>query len=207
MHRRFRLVGWHRGLFLWLVLLCMPAQALAAESARQYLAQHIAFELAATGGWRAGWADERDPGFHSAGGGAEINIGLELENGLGFLIGGRALFQRRFGQDLQSSGTYAEAIGQAIVQLRISDWVRIGLGATGGRLWRCCQAEAESPATSGLIFGGFLRVGLDVLPRNGLPPAFSLWLRLELDGLKPEDPMAVLPAVSMNLAVGLGLRL
>jgi len=198
-----------RALALVLCALFMGLSAKAAQAAEpgRFLAEHLSVELAAVGGWRVSWADERNPGFHIGGGGGEVNIGLELENGLGFLIGGRVLFERHLTQETPQSGTYADMLGQVLAQLRFSDWVRVGLGATAGRLWRCCGAEVESSATSALLFGGFLRVGVDFLPRASLPRALSLWLRMEVDGHKPEDAMSLLPAVSLNLAVGIGLRL
>lgn len=196
-----------------LVFLCGVFWALGAaraevvESSGRFVREHLAFEVSAVGGFRSAWADERNPGFHLAGGGAEVNIGLELENGLGFLIGGRALFAQHLGEAHALDGTYAEASGQALMQLRVSEWVRIGLGATTGQLFRCCSAEVKSPATSALLYGGFLRVGVDFLPRLTLPRAFSLWLRLDVNGQRPEDEMTLLPAVTMNMTVAIGMRL
>lgn len=187
--------------------LCFSMRSAHAIEAKRFLADHLTMEIAGVGSWRSSWADERNPGFHVAGGGAELNFGLELDNGLGVLIGGRALFGRHIGEDEQLSGLFVEASGQAIVQLRVSDWVRVGLGATGGRLWRCCGPDIESPPTSELLFGGFLRVGVDYLPRTSLPRALSIWLRLGVDGSRPDDPMSLLPGVSMNMAVGMGMRL
>jgi hypothetical protein len=187
--------------------LCFSIRGAQAIEAKRFLADHLTLELAAVGSWRSSWAEERNPGFHVGGGGAELNFGLELDNGFGVLIGGRALFGRHIGQDEQLSGLFTEASGQAIAQLRVSDWVRVGLGATGGRLWRCCGPEVESPPTSELLFGGFLRVSVDYLPRTSLPRALSIWLRLGIDGSRPDDALSLLPAVSMNMAVGMGIRL
>ena len=189
---------------LW--ALSFSTSAHAAEPKR-FLADHLTLEVAAIGSWRSSWAEERNPGFHLGGGGGEINLGLELDNGLGILIGGRTLWSKHLSDDEQLRGTFAEAVGQAIVQLRVSDWVRMGLGATAGRLWRCCGADVESPLTGALLFGGFLRVGVDFLPRTSLPRALGLWLRLGIDGHRAEDAMSLLPSVSMNLAVGVGIRL
>lgn len=176
------------------------------ESGR-FVAQHLTFEAAAVGTWRTSWAEENNPGFHLAGGGGEINIGLELDSGLAVLIGGRALFYSHLGQSDQLNGTYIEAAGQAIIQLRISDWVRIGLGATTGELFRCCGDGVQTAATSVLLYGGFLRVGVDFLPRQSLPRALSLWMRLGIEGQRPDAEMTLMPSVSMNMAVGLGIRL
>lgn len=193
--------------FLVLVgILCSAAPAAAVEP-RRFFAEHLTLELAAVGSWRSSWAEERNPGFHIGGGGGEINFGLELDNRLGFLIGGRALFGKQLSRDGELSGTYADVVGQAIVQLGVSDVVRLGLGATAGRLWRCCGEGVETPSTSTLIFGGFLRVGVDFLPRTSLPRGISLWFRLGIDGHRLEDVMSLLPGVSMNMAVGVGMRL
>jgi hypothetical protein len=186
-----------------LCLLCAHP-AVAAESER-FVAEHLAFEVAGVVAWRSAWADERNPGFQLAGGGPEVNIGLEFDNGLGVLLGGRALFSRHLGADPALEGTFAEAVGQLIGILRISDWVRLGLGGEAGRLWQCCGSD--SPANAALLFGGFLRVGVDFLPRTTLPRALSLWLRLGIDGHRLADSQSQLPSASMNLAVGLGLRL
>jgi hypothetical protein len=191
---------------LVLSLVSVETKAAGAEAGR-YLAEHLAFELAGVGSWRASWADNRNPGFQIAGGGAEMNLGMEFDNGLGFLIGTRALFQSHLGADQDLDGTYAEVLGQALGQLRITDWVRVGLGANAGRLWRCCSADVMSSATSSLLFGGFLRVGVDFLPLSGLPRALTLWLRVGVDGHLTEDPSSLLPTVSMNMALGLGMRL
>lgn len=190
-------------LLLGALLAGRPAQA--AEAGR-FLAEHLAFEVAGVGAWRGSWADERSPGFHIAGGGGELNIGLEFDNGLGFLIGGRALFEAHLGADTQQDVTYTDVVGQVIGILRISDWVRVGLGANVGRLWPCCSLDG-TPAQSSLVAGGFLRVGVDFLPRTSLPRALSLWLRLGIDGHRPDDVMTVHPDVSMSLAVGVGMRL
>ena len=187
-------------------MLCSIAPA-SAEETRGFLRDHLTLEAAAVGGWRSSWAEENNPGFHVAGGGGEINIGLELDNGFGVLIGTRALFGKHLGNEDQLSGAYTDVVGQAIALLRVSDWVRIGLGADAGRLWRCCGADVETANTSSLLFGGFLRVGVDFLPRTSLPRALSLWLRLGVDGHRADDVMTLLPTVSMNMAVGVGLRL
>lgn len=184
----------------------MPGRPAQAVEAGRYVAEHLSFEVAGVGGWRGSWADERSPGFHITGGGGELNIGLEFDNGLGFLIGGRALFETHLGSDSQLAGLYADVVGQVIGILRISDWVRVGLGANVGRLWPCCSLDA-TPTKAALLAGGFLRVGVDFLPRTSLPRALSLWLRLGVDGHRPDDAMSLLPQVSMNLTVGIGMRL
>lgn len=187
--------------------LCFPMRGALGAEPKRFFADHLTLELAAVGSFRASWAEERNPGFHVGGGGGELNFGLELDNGFSVLVGGRALFGQHIGKDEQLSGLFTEGVGQAMAQLRVSDWVRVGLGFNAGRLWRCCGPEIEQPQTATLLFGGFLRVGVDFLPRTSLPRALSLWLRLGIDGSKPEDTLSLLPSVSMNVAVGMGIRL
>lgn len=177
-----------------------------ASSAARYLGDHLAFDVSAVGTWRAAWTDDRNPGFHLAAGGGEINIGLEFESGLGFLVGGRALFLSHVGRDENLFGLYIDATGHAMAQLRLTDWVRVGAGASAGRLWRCC-GEAESADLSAILVGGFLRLGIDILPRNALPRALGLWMRFGVDGSAGTPPTSRLPQSSMSLALGLGLRL
>lgn len=178
----------------------------AAESAARYIGDRLAFDVSGTAAWRAAWTDDRNPGFHLAGGGGEINLGLEFDSGLGFLIGGRALFLSHVGRDESLSGLYIDASGHAMGQLRVTDWVRLGLGASAGRLWRCC-GESESPDLSAILVGGFLRLGFDILPRNALPRALGLWMRFGIDGAVGRSAMTRLPDSSLNIALGLGLRL
>lgn len=191
------------------IALCLglagPSPAAAAGAGR-FIADHLAFDIAGVGSWRAAWTDDRNPGFHLAGGGPEINVGLEFDNGFGFLLGGRALFLSHVGDDQSLTGMYIDASGHAMAQVRVTDWIRIGLGASGGRLWRCCS-EAEDANLSALLFGGFLRLGIDILPRNALPRALGLWMRVGIDGTAAAPPTTRLPQSSMNIALGLGMRL
>lgn len=187
-------------------LLYMQVGTASAAGVGRFLADHAAFDIAGVGAWRAAWADDRSPGFHLAGGGAEINFGLEFENGLGVLIGGRSLFLSHLGRNDLLSGMYVDAGGQLMATLRVTDWVRVGLGGSAGRLWRCC-GDAELPELSALLLGGFLRIGIDLLPRNALPRALGLWLRINIDGTLPGVPTTYLPQTSMNVAIGVGMRL
>ena len=182
------------------------AAAETVASAARYLGDHLAFDVAGVGTWRAAWTDDRNPGFHLGGGGGEINLGLEFESGLGFLLGGRALFLSHAGRDESLHGMYVDASGHAMGQLRLTDWVRIGLGVSAGRLWRCCGAEEDADLSATLV-GGFLRLGIDILPRNALPRALGLWMRFGIDGTTGTSPTTRLPQSSMNIALGLGLRL
>ena len=187
----------------WLALWSRPA---AAAPPTSWLADHIAFDIAGITGWRAAWADERNPGFQILGGGGEINLGLEFDSGLGVLFGGRAMF----GPTLGAGGgdLYADVTGQLIGQLRVADWVRLGLGASVGRLWHCCRSDLDTPQTSTLLTGGFARVGFDWLSRNAnLVRALSFWLRLGIDGHPNNGADSLLPTTSMNLTISLGFRL
>ena len=75
-----------------------------------------------------------------------------------------------------------------------------GTGPAGG-------APQDAQGLS-LLAGGFLRCGVDWLPRQNatLLRALSLWLRLDLTG-HPLDESGALPRSSMALGLGLGLRL
>jgi hypothetical protein len=189
---------------LWLLL--VASTALAAPPPPSWLADHIAFDIAGVTGWRAAWADERNPGFQILGGGGEVNLGLEFDSGLGVLVGSRVLF----GSTLGAVGEelYADASGQLIGQLRVADWVRLGLGVSVGRLWRCCSSDLDMPQTSTLVAGGFARVGFDWLSRSAtLVRALSFWLRLGVDGHPNNGSDSLLPTSSMNLTLSLGFRL
>lgn len=199
---RPRLGGWA----VAILLLLASAPALAAPPASSWLADHIAFDIAGVTGWRAAWADERNPGFQILGGGGEVNLGLEFDSGLGVLVGSRVLF----GSTLGAVGDelYADASGQLIGQLRVADWVRLGLGVSVGRLWRCCSSDLDLPQTSTLVAGGFARVGFDWLSRSTtLVRALSFWLRLGVDGHPNNGSDSLLPTTSMNLTISLGFRL
>ena len=178
----------------------------AAEPPKNWLADHIALDISAITGWRAAWADERNPGFQILGGGGEVNLGLEFDSGFGFLLGGRALFGPTIG--IGGGDLYADATGHLMLQLRVADWVRLGLGASVGRLWRCCDSMVDTPETSAILAGGFARVGIDWLSNtSNLVRALSFWLRLGIDAHPNTGSDSLLPTSSMNLSVSLGLRL
>lgn len=187
-----------------MVLALSSTRAQAAEQ-RNWLADHIAFDIAALTGWRAAWADERNPGFQILGGGGEVNLGLEFDSGFGFLLGGRTVF----GPVVSPGGgaLYADTTGQVMAQLRVADWVRLALGASAGRLWRCCDSELDTPQTSTILAGGFARVGFDWLSRSTNLRALSFWLRLGIDGHPNTGSDSLLPTTSLNLSVSLGFRL
>lgn len=191
----------------WLVLLLellVDTPAFAAEPNR-WLADHLALDGAAVASFRVALGDDRNPGFQTLGGGGELNLGLEFDSGFGFLLGGRALRLPNFAHGATDS--FTEASGHLSAQFRLSDWVRMGLGASVGRFWRCC-GDSESPLATSLLAGGFLRIGVDFLPRNAnLFRALGLWLRIDLDGHPQADSRSVLPTMSMAMTLGLGLRL
>ena len=77
------------------------------------------------------------------------------------------------------------------------------------RIWRCELQNEDGPGAGLAIFaGGFLRCGVDWLPRQNatLLRALSLWVRLDITG-HPRDDSATLPRTTLSLALGLGLRL
>lgn len=181
-----------------------------AGPAANWLAEHRQIEVAGNAGWRASWADERNPGFQFYGGGPELNVGLEFDNGFGFLIGGRAMFGGANSDSPSLRPVLSEAGGQVMAQLRVSDWVRVGLGASAGRFFRCCDAAGSEPvpAAEALLFGGFARVGIDFYPRSApVLRALSIWMRIQIDGHRAAVEETLHPDVSLNLGIGLGLRL
>jgi hypothetical protein len=204
------------GLCLGLALGPRPAAAAAPETgAARWLLDHLAVDSAGIVGWRAGWVDAQHDGFLAIGGGGEVNLGLEFGGGYAVLAGGRAFTGVSSGADA-GAGTlsYLEASGHIGAQVRIADWVRLGAGGSVGRIWRGASPGAGGGPGEGfqdgvsLLAGGFLRCGVDWLPRQNatLLRALSLWLRLDLTG-HPRDDGQTLPRSSMALGLGLGLRL
>lgn len=177
----------------------------AAAAPSRWLAEHILFDVSALAGWRASWADDRNPGYQILGGGGEVNLGLEFDSGFGFLVGGRTWFGPSVGQ--AGGNLYADATGHLMAQLRIAD-VRVALGASVGRLWQCCGSEMDLPQRSSILAGGFARVGFDWLSRNApLARALGFWLRLGIDSHPRTGADSLLPTTSMNLTISWGLRL
>src|SRR4051812_800136 len=96
------------GLVIWAIGCAISPALAVAEETRGFLRDHLTLEGALVGGWRSSWAEENNPGFHVAGGGGEINFGLELDSGFGVLVGTRALFGQHLGNEDQLSGAYTE---------------------------------------------------------------------------------------------------
>ena len=189
------------------LLTCGARRGEAASESARWLAEHMAFDASGVAAWRVSWADTQNPGFHILSGGAEVNLGLEFDGGVGFVLGGRFLLGRSQSGDYSARTTYAEALGHLAAQLRLTDLVRLSLGANAGRLWQCC-GDPETPETSAFLVGGFFRLGLDFYPRTAATiKGLSLWLRMNIDGVPSQDPGSRIPSASMSLAVGLGLRI
>ncbi|MCS6912395.1 MAG: hypothetical protein RMK29_07820 [Myxococcales bacterium] len=195
-----------------LLLVLLPWPAHAAPPSRWVL-DHLLVDVGAQVGWRAGWVDPQHDGFSALGAGGEVNMGLEFGGGYGVVAGARAMYGTSSGQDAGvSSLPYLEASAQLGGQLRLSDLVRIGAGVSMGRIWRGTPPgpagpEPVPPAGVSLLAGGFLRCGVDWLPRSTatLLRALSLWLRLDLSGHPPDR--GALPRSTMALSLSLGLRL
>lgn len=184
----------------------MGSGSAVAGDASRYLAEHVAFDVSGVMTWRAAWADDRSPGFQALGGGGEVLLGLELDNSFGVLLGGRVLSLSHVTPTAPSSGTFLEGSGEVLGTFRLSNLVRIGLGGQVGRFWRCCGEDAATDL-SAIVYGGFVRIGLDVLPIQSLPRALVLHLRLGLDGMHPVSATTQLPNRSLSLALGFGLRI
>lgn len=183
----------------------------ATAAPRRWLQEHLLVDTAAVMAWRASWEDPQRTGFQSVLGGGEVNLGLEFADGFtGVLLGTRVLAGTGSGKALgQDQVSYLEATGQLGAQLRIASWVRLQAGVAAGRMWLAVREglppELEGPV---VVAGGFLRLGADWLPRDNatLLRAFSLWLRVDLDG-HPVDATGTMPRSSTALALSLGLRL
>ncbi|MBL8632246.1 MAG: hypothetical protein JNM40_03415 [Myxococcales bacterium] len=192
------------GLMLALAIWLLPAQASAGPRSRWFL-EHLALDVAGVTAWRVAWADERNPGFNMIGGGAELHFGLEFDSGVGFLLGTRALFGPS--SSVVEGQPFGDVTGQALLLFRVTDWVRVAAGASGGRLWACCGSDAVDPRASAAILGGLLRIGVDFYPRqsNALK-AISLWLRIDIDG-HPGQSESLLPSTSLSMAGSFGIRI
>jgi len=186
------------------LLVLVPGRASAGPAGRWFL-EHLALDVAAVTAWRVAWADERNPGFNMIGGGAELHFGLEFDSGIGFLMGTRAVFGPN--RSTAEGQPYGDVTGQAMVLFRVTDWVRVAAGASGGRLWQCCGSEVVDPRTDAAILGGLLRIGVDYYPRqSNILKALSLWLRIDIDG-HPGSSESLLPSTSLSVAGSFGIRL
>lgn len=188
-----------------LCLLGLSAPALAKPT--RWIQDHLALDAAGAFGWRAGWNDELRGGFQALYGGGELTCGLEFGS-YAVIAGGRVLGGTSNGADDPPAGrlSYLEASGQLGGQLMLSEHIRVELGAMAGRIFLCCSAAADYGKLA-LLAGGFLRFGVDFLPRDApLLRALRLWLRLDLAS-HPIDSTAILPRASMALSVSLGLHL
>ncbi len=197
-----------------LVLLALAVPARAEPLQRRWILDHLSADAAVVAGWRSAWTNGQHSGFSLLGGGGEVNLGLEFPGGYAVLAGARVLAGASSapGGAMAPAATqptdlsFLEATGQIGGQIGITDWVRIELGASAGRLWRCCTPGLSNDNLS-LVAGGFLRFGVDWWPREGLLfHGLSLWLRLDVDG-HPHDQTGTLPSLSMSLALSLGIRL
>ena len=198
-------------------LFAAPRTARGVTPPKNWLRDHLSADLAAVVGWRSAWVNGPHSGFNLLGGGGELNLGLEFSGGYSVHAGARVLSGAASAPSgLGLSGadnlSFLEATGQLGGQIELTDWVRVELGASAGRIWRCCATPPAvvTPLTYdalSLVAGGYLRLGVDWLPREGLLiHALSLWLRLDVDG-HPRDETDTLPSVSMALALSVGIRL
>ena len=191
-------------LILAVGLLVMPARASAGPASRWFL-EHLALDVAAVTAWRVAWADERNPGFNMIGGGGELHFGLEFDSGVGFLLGTRAVFGPN--RSVVEGQPYGDVTGQALLLFRVTDWVRVAAGASGGRLWQCCGSGVADPRTDAAILGGLLRIGIDFYPRqSNILKALSLWLRVDIDG-HPGGSESLMPSTSLSVAGSFGIRI
>jgi hypothetical protein len=196
--RVFAVVVLLAGLFI------APARV-SAGPASNWFVEHLALDVAAVTAWRVAWADERNPGFNMIGGGGELYFGLEFDSGVGFLLGSRAVFGPN--RSVVDGPLYGDVSGQALLLFRVTDWVRVAAGASGGRLWQCCGNQAGDARTDAAILGGLLRIGVDYYPRqSNVLKALSLWLRIDIDG-HPGGSQSLLPSTSLSVAGSFGIRI
>ena len=189
-----------------------PQATLTQRSRRagRWLVEHLITDVAVTGGWRASWADDARAGFLAQALGLEVALGLEFGDGYAVVGGARVLA----GTSNTTSGPEAravslEALGHLGFQLRVTGLLRLGLGAETGLLRRWPQLNGTTGAAQdALLLGGYLRAGVDFLPRPNavLLRALTLFLRLDIAG-PVDDPSDTLPRTSLGLCLGLGFRL
>jgi hypothetical protein len=163
-------------------------RAAAAVEQGHWLRDHFTGEwLVGTGGWRTSiGVDTHAPGFDELGGGTELSLGFEVGSGFAILGQGRVI----------AGGGYLEGTAALVLQLHVSDRVRVRAGPSAGRI----SLKGESAA----LAGGFLAGSVDLFAFGGGRVATTLGLRFDVDGLVDAGPK--LPSSSISLAIGVGLR-
>ncbi|HMU39707.1 MAG TPA: hypothetical protein PKE31_11925 [Pseudomonadota bacterium] len=194
---------WVLAVALWV---CVGAEKTArGNPVQSWFVDHMALDLAAVTSWRVAWADERNPGFNMVAAGGELHVGLEFDNGVGFLMGTRAVFGPKTG--LADGPTHADVSGNLLLLFRVTDWVRLSAGPTAGRLWQWNPSESDGSQPSAASIGGLLRLGLDFYPRQAnVLKALTLWVRVEIDKHTGASDSA-LPSTSLAVSGSFGFRL
>ena len=140
-----------------------------------------------TGGWRTSiGVDTHAPGFDELGGGTELSLGFEVGSGFAILGSGRVI----------AGGGYLEGLAALVLQLRVSDRVRVRAGPSAGQI--------SLKGDSAKLVGGFLAGSVDLFAFGGGRVATTIGLRFDVDGLVGGGKE--LPDSSISLAVGVGLR-
>jgi hypothetical protein len=182
------------------LLTCAPAIALlviglcgeaSADRGANWLKDRGSIEwMLGIGGWRTSLGnDARSPGFEALAGGGELLVGLDVVAGVGVFAMGRVLY---------AGGTtyYLEGLGGTGLQLRITELVRLRLGAAAG--------QANLGADRAILVGGFVAGSFDLVNLGAGRLALALSVRLDVDG--HVNAGGALPGQSLALALGLGLR-
>lgn len=147
-------------------------------------------------GWRTGiLPDGVNPGFSVLGGGSELILGVDVVPGVGIIADGRVLAGPRLG------GVYVEGTAGIGAQLRVSDAVRLRVGADAGqaRLTRKGQ-----PNDYVVIIGGFFAASVDLVHLGRGRAAVEAMLRIDADG--HADVGVTFPRQSLSISTGLGFR-
>jgi hypothetical protein len=180
-----------------LVLASLRASPARAADQRATFLERASLE------WVLGFASWRSsilpndvaPGFSVLGGGSELLLGIDLVAGVGLVADGRIFAGPRM------SGVYVEGLAGVGPQLRVSDSVRLRVGAAGGqaRLDRKGMATHYSP-----LVGGFFAASVDLVHLGRGRVAAVAMLRIDVDA-QPGAEVGF-PHESLSISTGLGFR-
>jgi len=177
------------------LFLALAGNARAAEQRLTFL-DRASLELLGVAGWRSGiLPDGVNPGFSVLGGGAELILGIDIVPGVGIIADGRVLAGSRL------SGVYVEGTAGIGAQLRVSDAVRLRLGADAGQARLTRKAQANDYA---VIIGGFFAASVDLVHLGRGRAAVEAMLRIDVDG--HAEVGTTFPRQSLSISTGLGFR-
>ncbi len=157
-----------------------------------WLRQHGSAELVfAAAGIRAGiGTDTIAPGFDAFAGGAELDAGLEIGSGVGIVASGRVL------AGSQAGNNYLEGLGALVVQVRVSETVRLRAGPAAG--------QATLGSDSAVLVGGYMAGSIDLFALGSGRLSTALTVRLDVDAML--GARKLLPDRSLGFSLGVGVR-